>query len=388
MSSYLVPQLQIENPVEKLKVSPFFNEMDSFYRGKSINQDLINIVIHKIVEAKLSVDSSLFDDTEYNGYKWSQRDNIITIQYTFPDKESDNSVEFYHDNYIKSKSGFISGKLFKTYQKMNVIYDGNQVNIQLSVDEPWNVLISGGEMDPDSTYILGVAAMKLNLNDEAESLLVDAALRGHSLSMKQLAYYYRDKKEYPKEFYWNVHLYTKFESPTAFASICEYLLEFSNDEENAKIAECILVENAIKEIPIAYLYLGYLHLKDIKGFNSDRSLAFKYFEVSSNKFRNKKATEVLAKLYITGIGVEPDVEKGLQLLDEIGASQDDLQDIRDMQSSELPPESVTPTHNPEEEINKPAESNTILYISIAVGVIVGSLLIGYSFIRRRSTTHK
>jgi TPR repeat protein len=64
-----------------------------------------------------------------------------------------------------------------------------------------------------------------------------------------------------------------------------------------------------------------LHLGNVHGFNSDPLLAVLYFSVGGTEPGDTQSLVTLGKCYIRGIGIGPDLEKGMQLLAQAGVSQ-------------------------------------------------------------------
>lgn len=382
-SSYLEPQEAInEDEIAKRLTSyPFYNEEDLYFKKFNETQILHESyyqVIDSLEKENLVMSpSELKPRIKYEGYQWTQTNNKISINYTFKSPNSNNLVTI-KDDTITSASGFIVGRLYKTPKEVSINYSDLSVTIELTVNEPWPILITEGipEIDPDSAFLLAIASKKLNFNSFSHRLFVYAAMKGHALSMASISYHYLSQSDEKMIFYWNVKLYLlQVTELTSFIAISDILIKQKDNGESAKLAEAILVNEAKKEVPIAFLYLGYIHLKNISGFNSNRNLAIRYFEIAAYQYNNKKAYETLGKIYIGGIFVEKDIEKGVELLHKANLSDDSINEILRIEKE---------NREKSEKLRKESQMKTIIITSSVTLAVLASVFAGIEFFIHRS----
>ena len=383
MSSYLEPQESINEDeiANKLITHPFFTEEDSYFKEmneKEIPQSFCHQIIESLNEKNVAISpSDMKPKISYDGYTWTQKNDKISIHYNFKSPNSDKSVKI-QDDTIKSGSGFIIGRFYRKPQEVSTIGNDLSITIELTVKESWPILIAEGipDIDPDSSFLLGVAAQKLNFIDFSNRFFLYAAMKGHILSMAALTYHYFSLSDEKKLFYWNVKLYlSQVIEMTSFVQICDELTKQKDNGESAKLAESILINEAKKDIPIAYLYLGYLHMKTISGFQSDRKLAIRYFETAANQYNNKKAYETLGKCYIGGIGVERNFERGIELLHKANLKNESIHEILRLEKEKI--EKL-------EQIRKKNRIKTIIATSSITFIMLTSVFVGLEFFSRRN----
>lgn len=174
-------------------------------------------------------------------------------------------------------------------------------------------------MDPTSSFLLAAYSSSLKRADIFESLLVYGANKSHKYSMSSLAMHYVGMEENNvKAFYWFTRYSIEHGDMVALVMVAEFLLSNNNDGKSPFLCENLLIDLAKRGIGQAFLYLGVLHLDDSKGFKNDPSLAIKYFTVAHQQFQNPKATQYLGHCYLSGIGVEQNIERGSDLLKAAG----------------------------------------------------------------------
>lgn len=381
-SSYLEPQEFINGDeiATRLINHPFFIEEDSNFK-KINNIEILPELYHQIIESlekeNVVISPSYFrPKISYNGYSWTQKNNSILIKYTFPSPNDNQTVEI-QDDTIKSESGFIIGRFYRKPQEVSSIINEFTITIELKVKEPWPILIAEGipDIDPNSAFLLGVASQKLNFIEFSHRLFLYAAIKGHPLSMTAITYHYFSQSNEKKMFYWNVKLYlSQITEMTSFVPICDTLIKQKDNGESAKLAEAILVNEAKKDIPIAFLYLGYLHLKSIPGFQNDRKLAIRYFEMAAYKYDNKKAYETLGKCYIGGVSVERNIERGIELLHKADLKNESIHEILRLEKE---------NRERLDGIRKKNRIKTIITTSSITLVALTSLFIGLEFFSHR-----
>lgn len=381
-SSYLEPQESFNEDEIAIKLinHPFFINEDSYFK-KINNTEIPPDFYHTIIDSleKENVAISPFDlrpKIPYDGYLWKQTNNIITINYTFKSPNIDRTVKI-EDDIIKSESGFIIGRFYRKPLEVSTVINDLSITIELKVNEPWPILIAEGipEIDPDSAFLLGVASQKMNFFDQSHRLFLYAAMKGHPLSMAAITYHYFSQSEEGKLFYWNVKMYlSQIVEITSFVPICDTLIKIKDNGESAKLAEAILVNEARKDIPIAFLYLGFLHLKTIPGFQNDRKLAIRYFETAAYQFNNKKAYETLGKCYIGGVVVERNDERGIELLHKADLKKESIHEILRLEKE---------NRERLERIRTKNRIKTIIATSSITLVMLTSVFVGFEFFSHR-----
>ncbi|OHT16272.1 hypothetical protein TRFO_13277 [Tritrichomonas foetus] len=397
MSSYLRPQ----NPLTPDEISQGLRSLSIFQKqhkkftaeaNNQIDQQIYSTIVDSIEKNKVMASTDVFPkDSLYDSYEWSQTENKIIISYK-SDSEKDLQCSIQGNN-ISSSSGFISGILYKQPLSSNIKVDGQKVEIELTVSETWPILIIGGEnIDTNSLFILSAFATKLNLSAQSEKLLIHGAMRNHLLSMQTLAFLYMTKDDKFAAFYFYCLLYLNFNDPAAFACICEVLFSIEGKEYTPNIshlAENILVEEAKKEKPIAFLYIGYLHMSKKEGFKSDDALAFKYFETAATRYGNKKSLDTMGRCYLYGLGVEADLKLALKYFLEADLPKDKILSLfaianidRQTIVSLFKEQNVSLDEKEIESIGQDSKFNIWILIS-AAALIAGSIFVGYSIYKRR-----
>lgn len=382
-SSFLEPQVVIDNPLEMVQELPVYKELDAYYR--EITSQPIPEEYFQILRDSLKSYNDVYSPdkvvnvAEYDGYKWSQDGDEIKIIY-----ESMFDNDFGYDDIIitipnKIESPFCAGDFYGDAKDFNIKIEGKKVTIDLQVSEKWPILIIGGNMDPSSSFLLAAFSTSLKKADLFEKLLVYGANKSHKYSMSSLAMHYAGiEQTNEKSFYWFTRYSLEHNDIVAQIMVAEYLLANNNEGRNAHICENLLInlvsQQAKMVIGQAFLYLGTLHLEDSNGFNNDLQLAATYFTVAHEKFNHPKAGQYLGHCYLSGIGVEQNIEKGTDLLKQAGIDPTPfLQRLKDKSQQEEP----QPTPAEETEVQETTNIGNKLVDKLVAGAIVfGGMAVG------------
>ncbi|KAH0786739.1 erythrocyte binding protein [Histomonas meleagridis] len=341
------------------------------------------------------VSPSIFHTTlGYNGYTWTQDDDLITIkyesEYEFSISPKDDEIGRIPDEVkiegdkISSESNWISGTFYETPQEYDIQVSGKKVTIQLHVKSKWPILIIGGDMDLNSSFLLALSAPEKP--EIYERFLLYSAWRSHRPSQILLAQHLAHDRD--AHFYWRCRLILEHSDLESMLVVSVLLTEFE-DGTAYKVSENLLLFLAQHGITIAYHYLGMLHLADQKGFNADPKLAFKYFEKSALEYHNVKSIESLGHCYLMGIGVERDIDKGAQILESIGIDPTNfINQIKERENMEKEKEAEKEKENPnniKETKQETKETKETLTDMLIAGALIGAaaLAAGIFFYRRR-----
>lgn len=318
-SSFLEPQVRIDNPLGMVQELPVYKKVDAYYReiaSEPIPEEYFQILRDSIKSYNdVYSPDKVVNVAEYDGYKWSQDGDEIKITY-----ESMFDNDFGYDDIIitppnKIDSPFCAGDFYGDIKDFSVKIEGKKVTIDLQVSEKWPILIIGGNMDPSSSFLLAAFSTSLKRGDLFEKLLVYGANKSHKYSMSSLAMHYAGvEQSNEKSFYWFTRYSLEHNDFVAQIMIAEYLIANNNEGQNAHICENLLINLAKMGLGQAFLYLGTLHLADSNGFNNDLRLSVTYFTVAHEQFNHPKAGQYLGHCYLSGIGVEQNIEKGADLL--------------------------------------------------------------------------
>lgn len=388
--SYLNPQFPLtdEEIKERLANYPIYIEQKRCILKEDeseIPDDCYTKIVNYLENQNKVADPSEFPaDIGYNGYKWTQTDNKIKINYVGNQLEQ---LKADINGNIITSTGFISGLLYRIPQDFKITVDSNTILIELTVNEKWPILIVGGDnIDENSLFIMSYSVLYSDLFTISRRLLLHNAMRNNFCSIYlQSLLSLREGNKYAS-FYWNVLLYIncKNQYPTCFAVISEILMSADDGGPSAILAENILIQSANIKIPHAFLYLGFLHMSDINGFHSDDSLAFQYLKEAGEKYRVPKALDTLGRMYLFAIGVNQDIKVGFNYLREAGLTKDEIIDLLIKAQAD---ESQIQTLFEDENIKIKNYKNdsslkTVITACSAVAVTV-VLFIGYKFFNRR-----
>lgn len=325
-------------------------------------------------------------------YNWTQDGDFITIkkkingyhQSVGEDGKVSDIVKIDGDAII---SDYIEGRLFEEPLEYDIkVNNGNELVIQMKVKtENWPILIIGPSndisgdslemvnMDLDSAFLLAIGCMERI--DICERLLLFSAWRSHYPSILYMTKLLTDNED--ALFYWSCKLLLEHMDTSMLLFIGVHLTYFKNSEDYIVAENIFLLLLWEKRMPEATRYLGMIHLADVEGFNSDPSLAFQYFKYSAEKSGDQKSMLIMAQCYISGIGVDKDIEQGKKILESLGV--DPKPYLEKLGST-------TPAKSDEEPEEPPKDSLTSSIISNVTGLAVGiGICAGiYFLLRRRS----
>ena len=327
-SDYLVPQVVIDDIDGALKSLDRFKVKDKTFREedeKPVPDEYFSRLRESLKQLPPhSVSQNMYPDgVLYQGYAWTQTDDMITITYTSPTDISADDIKIEGDT-INTRTKFVNGKFWGDVLDCDIKVAGNKATIQLRVDGKWPALIVGGDMDPESLYQLAVIAQQFQYQDIFDRLLLHCAMQYHNFALSTLAIHFNTLEDHEAAFYFYVLYATHSHELVPLILLSEYLLVDSTNILCLQLAENILVQLAKQGVGVAFRYLGMLHLGESPGFNADRTLAVRYFTTAGEEHHDLKSIEVLGKCYIAGIGCSPDVEKGCALLEVAGLTAEEI----------------------------------------------------------------
>lgn len=347
------------------------------------DSDFQQIVQYLESKNKIASPSAITPDIGYTGYKWTQTDNKIIIKYVGSPMEE---LKVNIDGNKITSSGFISGLFYRIPQNYTVTIDSNTILIELTVNEKWPILIIGGDdIDHDSIFIMAYSALYTNLFSICRRFLLYNAMRNHFCSIYLQSFLSLREGNKNASFYWCTLLYLncKNKYATSFAVICELLME-SEDEQSAILAENILIDCTNINGPIAFLYLGFLHMSEIQGFKSDDSLAYQYLKEAAEKYQNPKAMDTLGRMFLFSIGVNQDIKIGFNYLVKAGLPKNQIIDL--LVKAEVDEAQIQSLFNNNEEDIKDSNDSTLNIATIAACsaiAISAVFFIGYKLMRRK-----
>ena len=368
-SDFLVPQVVIQDIDGALKSLDRFKVNDKIFREKDeqpipdeyfsrMRQSLAQLPPHSISQDMYP------DGVFYQGYRWTQSDDMITITYTSPTDISVDDIDIEPDT-IKTRTKFVNGKFWGEISDADFKVAGNKATIQLKVDGQWPALIVGGDMDPESLYQLAVIAQQFQYQDIFDRLLLRCAMQNHHFALSTLAIHFNTLEDHDSAFYFYVKYATCSHEKVPLILLSEYLLVDSTNVLSLQLAENILVQLAKEGVGVAFRYLGMLHLGESPGFNADRTLAVRYFTTASEEHHDLKSTEVLGKCYIAGIGCSPDVDKGCELLATAGLTAEEI--LEQTAAQETPTDKTT---------------HSVVDYVITGAIVAGAALVGLMAFKR------
>lgn len=325
-SDYLKPQVLITDITSALTSLERYQVQDAIFKEQ--DKDPIPEEYFSSLRCALEcmdgcISSAMFPpELFFQGYQWQQNEDLITITYTSPEPISSDDIKITGQT-IETRTKFVNGNFWGTVSDYDVKVSKNKVTIQLQVSGHWPILIIGGDMDGDSLFLLAVFAQQIKRNDISNRLSLHSAMQNHSYSLSSIALRFNSEEKREPAFYFYARHAAYNHDQAASLLLCEYLLVDENPS-SLEIAENILIKLARDEIGIAFQYLGMLHLLECEGFNSDKTLAVRYFTTAAEDFGVLQSMETLGKCYIAGIGCKPDVQRGVELLERAGVAAEEI----------------------------------------------------------------
>lgn len=383
-SAFLIPQNPIEDPIDQIDMLPLMVVQRNYFKKENdepIPQNLFDLAekLFLTLEPDTQPYSQMLLPTEtvYDGYKWTQNGNNITITYDSPNDISENDIKI-TENSISSP--FLSGNFYDTISDPHITVSDKKVTITLTASKRFIILIkSGQDMDKYSQFFLAAYATKIGQMDLFDRLLIKSAFKKLSMAMTALAISYLQREEREKAVYWFYQFGKATNECFAYISICDSLLHI-DPARYAFLVENILIVIAPK-FPQAFTFLARIHLDKIPGFNSSDSLAAQYLEYAVRNVGTPDTLRMLAQLYIVGRGVKKDVTLGSELLRESGLSTDQVKEAIKLFNE------VEEKRTGKNSGNNESLVDTIADYSISAAVVVGIVAAGvylYShFINRR-----
>ena len=324
MSSFLVPQVQIDNIEDVLYHLSSVQEIrEDEMKNPGIDK-LSDDQIEKIRNL-LKQEKSIFapefmsELSGLNMYSFSQDDDMITIKYKAEYPIMENEVEITANDI---DSSFLSGNWFGKVLQFEHKVTRNTIEITLQVEkgEIWPVLILGGSMDLNTAYVLSNYCASKDLDEESGILLYYAAKRYHKMSMYAMASKLMEE-EPQKALYWVAESRDVMRNPNLMSMTSILLVALTTPEaggDEAKLAENILIILAKMGSPDAFYQLGILHLNNPGNFEGSDELCVKYLEHAAFKMNHLNSLQLLGKMYLNGICVEKDTQKGTEYLQKAG----------------------------------------------------------------------
>ena len=321
-SRFLVPQQPIEDPLGQIDMLPLVVVQRNHFLKENeepIPQNLFELV-DKLFYTINPNDQPYSQDmlpaeTVYNGYKWTQKNDQITITYDSENEISEDDIKITDKNI---SSPFLSGNFFDSVSNPQVSISEKKVTITLTSSRKFIVLIKSGDMDKFSQFFLAAFCSKVGVMDLFDKLLIKSSFNGLVMAMTTLAVSYLQREEREKAIFWFYQFVRKTNELFAYVTIVDSLLAI-DPARYAFLAENILIEIAPK-FPQAFVFLARMHLDDFPGFNSSDVLAAHYLEYAVQNNGTPDAIRMLARLYIVGRGVKRNVDLGIELLRESGLS--------------------------------------------------------------------
>lgn len=386
-SGFLIAQQPIEDPLGQIDMLPLMVVQRNYFlkeNEKPIPQNLFDLAEQLFITLNSNVVTYSQDmlpaETVYKGYRWTQKDNIITITYDSPDEISENDIKITSNNIV---SPFLTGNFFDTISDPQIKINGKKVTITLNVSKRFIILIKSGEnMDKISKFFLAAFLSNVGEMDLFDRLLIKSSCEGLIMAISTLAVSYLQRGEKEKAIYWFYQFVRETNEYFAYATIADALLSI-DPSRYSFLVENILIEISPK-FPQAYVFLARLHLDEIPGFNSSEALAVQYLQYAVQHQVSPDAFMMLAQLYIVGRGVKRNVNAGIELLKESGLSDDRVREA--IQTFVAVEERRTGKPIGDDE-NQESLVDTIADYSIAVAILAGAAAAGvflYSrFISRR-----
>lgn len=389
-SSYLQPQLEINDPLNEIKKKPFFtSQEDTFYSElKASIPDGWDEFIHSFKKNEITIsETQLQKIKKAASYNWTFEGDHITIVINTDSSQLSESDFEISTTSIRSK--IISGKFLYPIKSHSIVKDTeNNLNLILKLDtennecnsnDDWPVLISDGDdVDSFSSFLLADSSMRLNEIDFFFYWGIKSATKGCALAQKSLGIMYLTLKDFDKAMFWFTKLSLNNQDDFGRIVLAQFLFESQDGNCDPRLAENILISLAKEDTKEAFYYLGYLHLQKMENWNNDEKLAVKYLEEAAKKGDNP-SLQLLAECYSNGIGCEKNEEKALFYT----KLANDTQLIND--NFNLPNEN-NDNNNKQIQINDNENSDDqgfpIASILVSAAAIVGTALMGRYVFRR------
>jgi hypothetical protein len=339
MSDFLVPQHQFQDFFKALQDHHVIGEYLSIFTDMSStvipDSDFDALYNHLLRHEGTFEADSLPAQLSYSGYRWTQDGDLVTVTYSSPVALSADDI-IISEHEIQCPSDCLSGRFFDGILNHDIKVRDSHVRIQLQVRGKWPILICGGSFDSTSCFFLSLAANQYGMESLFERLLIQSSSRGHTLSISTLGIHYLERHKPDEVLFWLSKLTGDPFDDTAAVIVSEILLNRA-DSLSACLAENLLIRLANRGLSLAFRYLGALHFNTIDGFVSDSQLAFRYLSEAAFKYQDVQALGVVGKCYLSGLGVERDVNRGVECLQQAGV---DATALLASTSLEEPPQSI------------------------------------------------
>lgn len=323
------------------KISSFKEEYDSiinqykqFIPTPNINQnDWDKFLKNSTLPRKdLEIHGPVLGDEHDYPYYWLECDGIITIYIRIPDNEP---IEV-DSKQIKSK--YISGKFWDEVELIN--FDRNKImsTIKFQTKTHFPVIIRGGDdVDPLSSYFLGMLALTLNNLDYAINWMTKASIDGCTTSPHFLGRFLINQNRINEAIYWLTKAVLLNLDLVCMISLASLIADSKVPYKHYELAENILCEAATRG-------------------DSD-------------------AQGSLAKLYLTGGGpIKVDEQKGMKLLEQVA-----IKSGLDKSTIQVVQKASKDVDNEENPANK---ESPLVDIAISIGIVGAVVGVAYFSFRR------
>lgn len=361
-SSYLQPQVLVNNPLNELTKKPFYAKQEQAMQ--EILSDLTlpddwDDFIHTVTTEQIA--NEVIQPNPTNPYLWKKEANKIHILINENNSQHLSESDFQ----ITSKSihsPIISGDFLYPVSNSTVTRDGNgALLITLDFDSKmeqleWPVLISGGDADPFSSFILAHAALSFNQYFLFFYWALKSGTSGYTPAKRSLGSAYFALKKVDESIFWFAQYAIETHDNFSQVVVSQYLIESNPPDCDPILAENILINAAKQGFQDAFYELGYLHLQKLPNWNNDEKLALQYLHESADKFKDDTAMELLARCYQTGVGCNKDLNKA-----EYYSKLSKGENIKDQTND---------------------HSNTIASLTVSIGAIAGTAFLGYYLFKK------
>ena len=320
-SSYLQPQLEINDPLKELMKKPFYVSQEGEFRSELNDSipDGWDEFIHEVKKNNINISQTQKQKIQNSAtYKWKYEGGKIILQFNTENKITGSDFQI---DTTSIHSNIISGIFLYPILNHSIADDSENGKVKIILnldtekkqfdDDDWPVLISGGDdIDSFSSFLLADASMRLNEIDYFFYWGIKSALKGCTLAQKSLGIMYLTLKDFDKSMYWFTNLSHLNKDEFARTVLAQFLFESHDDNLDPKLAENILISLAKEGTKEALYYLGYLHLQKLDNWINDEKLAVRYLEEAAQK-GDKPSLQLLAECYSNGIGCDKDEEKAM-----------------------------------------------------------------------------
>lgn len=138
-SSFLEPQIVIDHYLEEIQDLEAYKTVESFYNefsSKPIPEEFF-LFLRESLRNYDDVYSpeKVVNVNEYDGYRWTQEGDLITISYEFQFEGDvdEKDIEITKPNNIESP--FCSGKFYSDLNDHDIKINGKKITIQLQVSD-------------------------------------------------------------------------------------------------------------------------------------------------------------------------------------------------------------------------------------------------------------